>query len=72
MIIGLLLAIIVIGFAVLGGTQEDVGYGTWDDVGADPIETDSGYDSDPTWIEGNLIGVVIYKDLQDKALRYVQ
>ncbi len=40
--IGLLFALVVVGFGVLGGTQGDVGYAPYEDVGADDI--DMGYD----------------------------
>lgn len=59
LLFGFLFACAVIGFALLSGAQEDVGYGTWDDVGADDISYDDGYDSDPTWITGEITGLVI-------------
>lgn len=57
LLLGFLFAIAVIGFALLGGTQSDVGYAPYEDVGADPIDFSDGYDVEDTYIE--LITLVI-------------
>lgn len=59
LLLGFLFACAVIGFALLSGSQADVGYAPCEDVGADPIETDSGYDSDPTYITGEMTGIIV-------------
>ena len=44
------LSCFIIGMALLGGSGE-CGYDTWEDVGADPIETDDGYEVIDTYME---------------------
>lgn len=61
LLLGLLFAIIVVGSALLSGSQADVGYAPYEDVGTDSI--DSGYDDyevEDTYME--LVAPVIVND----------
>lgn len=53
LLLGFLFACVVIVFALLSGSQADVGYGAWEDVGADTgVDVGSGdYDTVNTFIE---------------------
>lgn len=42
LLLGFLFACAVVGFAILSGSQADVGYGAWEDIGAD-TGVDVGY-----------------------------
>lgn len=59
--LGFLLAICVVVFALISGIQGDVGYAPFEDVGTDTVNCDDGYDSDPTWMTGESIGVIVNK-----------
>ena len=53
LLLGFIFASAVIGFALLSGPQADVGYGAWEDVGADTgVDVGTGdYDTVDTFIE---------------------
>lgn len=53
LLLGFLFACAVVGFALLSGSQADVGYGTWEDVGADTgVDVGTGdYDTVNTFME---------------------
>lgn len=52
LLLGFLVACCVIGIAILGGSQADVGYAPYEDVGADSIDTGYGdYDTVDTYIQ---------------------
>lgn len=52
LLIGFLFACVVVGFALLGGSQDDVGYAPWEDVGTDDMDSDyDSYDAENTYME---------------------
>jgi hypothetical protein len=54
--IGLLIAVCVLAFGALSGSQADTGYAPGDDIGADTSYTDTGYDMVDTTDSGSDIG----------------
>lgn len=51
-LLGFLFAICVVGFALLSGIQDDVGYAPYEDVGTDSIDSEYGdYDTVDTYME---------------------
>ncbi len=63
LLLGFLFACAVVGFAILGGSQSDVGYGAFDDVGTDSIDSYDDYDVENTFMELSLPLMRIYSSL---------